>query len=359
MYYICHNVLHNINTTRVAIYKDIYDMCKNNNNNINAETIKSISERNKTSLNYVKDEVEGMLYSAYSVISGGDCKLSDKGFTDINILLNENEEQFFEIPITINLLNEYVEFIINDVDIMSDYIRLSLINNSWSRNKTKQRYRKKVNSEFQTIELINRLIAIIENININDYDFNPDSLVDNIIKYGNYRKLYNDYKAWINFRGCYFSITLEKYLPVYQELFNECVKSVEWGGNTVHRNYIKKICMNFGYDFDKFLTDALSDGMIREIGDKNYSITGHANSIKESIANKYSNYRISLILRLFCGKPILLIGQNSFYDKLVSKEIVKDSKPLSNYWVEYIGNSLIEEKILSIIKSFGYRFKEV
>jgi len=117
--------------------------------------------------------------------------------------------------------------------------------------------------------------------------------------------------------------------------------------------------MNFGYDFDKFLTDALSDGMIREINNGSYSITGHANSIKESIANKYSNYRISLILKLFCGKPILLIGQNSLYDKLVSKEIVKDSKPISNYWVEYTGNSLIKEKILSIIKSFGYHFKEV
>lgn len=358
MYYICHNVLHNINTTRVAIYKDIYDMCKKNNN-INAKTIKSISERNKISLNYVKDEVEGMLYSAYSVISGEDCKLSDKGFTDIDILLNENKEQFFEIPITINLLNDYVEFIINDVDIMSDYIRSSLINNSWSRNKTKQRYRKKISSEFQTRELINRLIAIIENININDCNFNPNSLVDNIIKYGNYRKLYDDYKAWINFRGCYFSITLEKYLPVYQELFNKCVKSVEWGGNTVNGDYIKKICMNFKYDFDKFLNDALSDGMIREINNGSYSITGHANSIKESIANKYSNYRISLILRLFCGKPILLIGQNSLYDKLVSKEIAKDSKPISNYWVEYTGNSLIKEKILSIIKSFGYHFKEV
>lgn len=31
----------------------------------------------------------------YSVILGGDCKLSDKGFTDIDILLNENDEQFF------------------------------------------------------------------------------------------------------------------------------------------------------------------------------------------------------------------------------------------------------------------------
>ena len=29
------------------------------------------------------------------VILGGDCKLSDKGFTDIDILLNENDEQFF------------------------------------------------------------------------------------------------------------------------------------------------------------------------------------------------------------------------------------------------------------------------
>ncbi len=44
----------------------------------NAKTIKSISERNNISLNYVRDEVEGMLYSAYSVILGGSCKLSDK-----------------------------------------------------------------------------------------------------------------------------------------------------------------------------------------------------------------------------------------------------------------------------------------
>ena len=104
---------------------------------------------------------------------------------------------------------------------------------------------------------------------------------------------------------------------------------------------------------------AFSDGMIREINNGSYSITGHANSIKESISNKYNNYRISLILRLSCGNPILLIGQNSLYDELVSKEIVKDSKPLSNYWIEYIGNSFIDEKILSIIKSFGYHLKEV
>ena len=64
-------------------------------NDCNVKTIKSISERNNIRLNYVRDEVEGMLYSAYSVILGGDCKLSDKGFTDIDILLNENDEQFF------------------------------------------------------------------------------------------------------------------------------------------------------------------------------------------------------------------------------------------------------------------------
>ena len=39
-----------------------------------------------------------MLYSAYSVILGGDCKLSDKGFTDIDILLNENDDNFSRYP---------------------------------------------------------------------------------------------------------------------------------------------------------------------------------------------------------------------------------------------------------------------
>ena len=74
-------------------YHSIHNDC--NATKRNAKTIKSISERNNISLNYVRDEVEGMLYSAYSVILGGDCKLSDKGFTDIDILLNENDEQFF------------------------------------------------------------------------------------------------------------------------------------------------------------------------------------------------------------------------------------------------------------------------
>ena len=82
-----------------------------------------------------------MLYSAYSVILGGDCKLSDKGFTDINFTKRKWRTILLDTQI-INLLNEYVEFIINDVDIMSDYIRSSLIDNSWLRNKTKQRYRK-------------------------------------------------------------------------------------------------------------------------------------------------------------------------------------------------------------------------
>ena len=74
-------------------YHSIHNDC--NVTKRNAKTIKSFSERNNISLNYVRDEVEGMLYSAYSVILGGDCKLSDKGFTDIDILLNENDEQFF------------------------------------------------------------------------------------------------------------------------------------------------------------------------------------------------------------------------------------------------------------------------
>ena len=63
-------------------YHSIHNDC--NATKRNAKTIKSISERNNISLNYVRDEVEG-----------GDCKLSDKGFTDIDILLNENDEQFF------------------------------------------------------------------------------------------------------------------------------------------------------------------------------------------------------------------------------------------------------------------------
>ena len=358
MYYICHNVLHNVNTTRVIIYKDIYDLCRIDNE-INAETIKIISGKNKISYNDVKFEIEGMLYSAYSIISDGICKLSDKGFTDINILLNENKGRLLEIPLTINLFNEYVEFIINDVDIMSNYIRLSLINDLWSRNKAKQRYRKKVNNEFQTRKIINRLINIIENANFVDHNSSSDSLMDDILKYGKNRKRYGDYKAWINFRGCYFSATLEKYLPVYQELFNKCVKSIEWGGNEVNIDYIKKICMNFKYDPNIFIRDASRDGMIRKVHDGSYSLTGHANSIKESIANKYNNYRISLILKLYCGKPTLLIGLNSLYDELVSEKIIEDSRPLSNYWVEYTGNYSIEEKILSIIKSFGYHFKEV
>ena len=74
-------------------YHSIHNDC--NVTKRNAKTIKSISERNNISLNYVRDEVEGMLYSASSVILGGDWKLSDKGFTDIDILLNENDEQFF------------------------------------------------------------------------------------------------------------------------------------------------------------------------------------------------------------------------------------------------------------------------
>ena len=44
---------------------------------------------------FVSNLIGDTALSAYSVILGGDCKLSDKGFTDIDILLNENDEQFF------------------------------------------------------------------------------------------------------------------------------------------------------------------------------------------------------------------------------------------------------------------------
>ena len=56
-------------------YHSIHNDC--NATKRNAKTIKSISERNNISLNYVRDEVEGMSLFSSSVILGGDCKLSE------------------------------------------------------------------------------------------------------------------------------------------------------------------------------------------------------------------------------------------------------------------------------------------
>ena len=113
------------------------------------------------------------------------------------------------------------------------------------------------------------------------------NLEELITAYGTRRIHTKDSTAWINFRGCYSSKSLNDFWKVYLHIFDYTGKAIEWGGEPLSLQYLSELCDREEKNLKDFLVAAMEDGMIRKIGKDMFSITGHAASIHKCISSKY------------------------------------------------------------------------
>ena len=87
------------------------------------------------------------------------------------------------MPVTFDIYPEFIEAKLHRVDTIDRVYEEKLMEEKWSRNKTLQRYKKKINS---FSELENTICKLNEVFGEQEEYHTKDST------------------AWINFRGCYY-----------------------------------------------------------------------------------------------------------------------------------------------------------
>ena len=102
------------------------------------------------------------------------------------------------MPVTFDIYPEFIEAKLHRVDTIDRVYEEKLMEEKWSRNKTLQRYKKKINS---FSELENTICKL--NGAFGEREEYHKSLEELITAYGTRRIHTKDSTAWINFRGCY------------------------------------------------------------------------------------------------------------------------------------------------------------
>ncbi len=183
-----------------------------------------------------------------------------------------------------------------------------------------------------------------------------DSNLEKIIEtYGRKRNNTKDWSAWINFRGCYASETLCQYDQIYSELFDYTDKAIEWGGNEFTNQQLTEMCGRTTINIDRYVEQAVADGMIRRVAKDRYSITGHAATINKCIKKGFDLYRLNVIIRKKeNGQFDLFIGENSQYSQRIKNSIRSDTKDGGNHWFIYEAADLeaVIMKLVGIIHAF-------
>ena len=126
--------------------------------------------------------------------------------------------------------------------------------------------------------------------------------------FGKKRKTYGDYSLEFNFRGKFESTTFLKHKDIYLQIKERCKKPVDWGGKAFTLS-------EFGeFQSKSFISEAIGDGMIRQISNNTYSLTGHAALIINSALYDYERTRVSIIVRKIENNFIVLIADNTLYN---------------------------------------------
>lgn len=254
------------------------------------------------------------------------------------------------MPVTSDIYPEFIEAKLHRVDTIDRAYEEKLMEEKWSRNKTLQRYKKKINSFSELESTICKL-----NGAFGEREEYHKSLEELITAYGTRRIHTKDSTAWINFRGCYSSKSLNDFWKVYLHIFDYTGKAIEWGGEPLSLQYLSELCDREEKNLKDFLVAAMEDGMIRKIGKDRFSITGHAASINKCISSKYHLNRLSVIIRRKDKQRfILLIGENSLYSQKIKEVINCDTKRVENYWRLFEADTLSDviAKIMDIITAF-------
>lgn len=349
MYYIALNVLNNMNTSRISLYRE---MRRQLGNNVAITENQILQIGHKLGLpDYVtKYEHDGCEYANFIVTQNGARRLSEKAKTDFALYDSDTKYKLSEIPITIDISRDFLELKMNRVDTIDEVCEEKLLSEKWSRNRSLQRYRKKVDFTEKLKNEVKNLIEIFGERGV--YAGSTEKLLKT---YGRKRKNVGDWSAWMNFRGCYLSNTLSEYEALYASIFAYTNKAVEWGGKELSEQKIKELCKKTDVDFEQFVERAMADGMLRETAVGYYAITGYAAMIHKCLENGFHFNRLSAIIR----KPEtncfeLLIGDNSLYSEKVRIALAADTREIENHWFVYETDRLekITAKLIDLVKSF-------
>lgn len=349
MYYIALNVLHNMNTSRMKLYRGMRN-CFADGSEITPKRILELGHESGLPEYITRYEYDGCMYANFIVIQNHTKRLSEKAKIDFGLYDSDARYKLSEIPITIDIFPDFLELKMNRVDTVDKVCEDKLLTAKWSRNKSLQRYRKKADSYAKLRYMIEELMEIFGNRGA--YEGNIEELLK---LYGKKRENSADWNAWINFRGCYLSNTLLKYEPIYSDIFAYTDKAVEWGGKEFIVQNLKEICCKAGNQFDEFMEAAVEDGMIRETGTDRYAITGHAATIHKCCKSGFHLNRLSIILRKRgTDRFELLIGDNSLYSEKVKTSIYSNTEETENHWLVYKTDEIgkIITKLINIIASF-------
>ncbi len=349
MYYIALNVLHNMNSSRMKLYREMRN-CFKTDIEITEDQILEMGYKLGLPEYITKYEYDGCIYANFVVTQNCTKRLSEKAKIDFGLYDSDVRYKLSEIPITIDIFRDFLELKMNRVDTVDNVCEEKLLIKKWSRNQSLQRYRKKVDSFEKLRSSIEELVEIFGNRGV------YGGSIDELLKiYGKKRKNSGDWNAWINFRGCYLSKTLLKYDSIYTDIFDYTDKAIEWGGKEFSAQKIEEICCKTGINFDKFVRCAMEDGMLREIGTERYAITGHAATIHKCCKNEFHLNRLSIIIRkreTDCFE--LLIGDNSLYSEKIKNAIYKNTREIENHWLIYETDEIgkIITKLIDLIVSF-------
>lgn len=349
MYYIALNVLHNMNISRLKLFRAM-NAAFGKGESISEGKVLELGRSLGLTDNIIRYEYDGCRYANFIVQENTIEKLSKRAKTEFQMYDTETKYKLLEIPVTIDIFSKYLDIKTTRVDTVDAFCEEQLLAGKWSRNKSEQRFRKKVHSFENFRYAIQDLVKIFGDRNI------VDSNLEKIIEtYGRKRNNTKDWSAWINFRGCYASETLCQYDQIYSELFDYTDKAIEWGGNEFTNQQLTEMCGRTTINIDRYVEQAVADGMIRRVAKDRYSITGHAATINKCIKKGFDLYRLNVIIRKKeNGQFDLFIGENSQYSQRIKNSIRSDTKDGGNHWFIYEAADLeaVIMKLVGIIHAF-------
>lgn len=138
MYYIALNVLHNMNSSRVMLYREMRKHFENQNINSDDEVFE-LGRKLGLADHVIKYEYDGCMYANFIVPQNGVKRLSEKAKVDFKLYDSELKYKLSEVPVTFDIYPEFIEAKLHRVDTIERAYEEKLLEVKWSRNKTLQR----------------------------------------------------------------------------------------------------------------------------------------------------------------------------------------------------------------------------
>lgn len=332
------NVYQNVNTTSLGYYDLLRQKGKEKRNFSYCELMQLGSEVGM-SARRTGNEIVGCLYANFMTkkFSNDNYYITNRALRDFNLYFSEAEWKTSEFTMTIDYIknkeNYKIAFWV--MDTIPIRVIEMLKDKKWTYNKSDKRCRKKCKDVTEVVEQIKNLFDAFES-SMQRYS---GSLFELVKDFGYYRKMYHDYSCNLNFRGVFSSTSILNYVNVYKEILNEEKNPVDWGGDIITYNKIAEILRNHKeegnfIEVDKFIDIAQNDGMIRQIDETDYTLTGHGATVINEVRWEHQNKRLSIVIRRRENSYYILLGDNTLYGDRIRRNLDHVGFLLSDGWYE-------------------------